>query len=297
MSQRANINLDFETIQKNYRTNEQDGPVRKYFVKWQEDVKKANEKALQDALDAGREPPKPQAVPTSCCFQVSHALNFTDHHIPSHSWRRPTATIPDGNGRYIGAVDELEHYLAGRYGLTEDIAGVGGWRERIAYLKSLDTPGLVVMRDRGYGFHTEFWNGKKILQNVINNGLMSESGVFSQPKVLFWTISQKAAGTPIPDWLKGWWSVFDGEQYYYYFSESLGCYYTKVAPTGKTHPTERDKTNEATVAISDVSPQVTLTWDHYGTIEKFTRIPGASPDRMSGTSNNYGPLIATKMAS
>jgi Type VI secretion system (T6SS), amidase effector protein 4 len=295
MATRANINLDFDVILKNYRTNQQDGPVRAHFVKWQADVKAANEKAKQDALDQGKPEPKPQAVPTSCCFQVSHALNFTAHTIPAFSWRRATARINGGNGNYLGAVDELEHYLAGRYGLTEEFAGVGDWKARIEYLKTLDTPGLIVMRDNGYGFHTEFWNGKKILQNVINDGLMSEKGVFSQPRVLFWTISQKTGETAMPDWLKGWWSVNDGEQYYYYFGESHGCYYTKIPPAGKKHPTERDKTNEATVTISDSPPQVTLAWDHYGTIEKFTRVPGGNPEAMSGTSNKYGGLTATKM--
>ena len=41
MATRANINLDFEVILKNYRTNQQDGPVRAHFVKWQADVKAA----------------------------------------------------------------------------------------------------------------------------------------------------------------------------------------------------------------------------------------------------------------
>jgi len=84
--------------------------------------------------------------------------------------------------------------------------------------------------------------------------------------------SQKTGETALPDWLKGWWSVNDGEQYYYYFGESHGCYHTKVPP-----------------------PQVTLAWDHYGAVEKFTRVPGANPGAMSGTSNKYGALAATKM--
>jgi hypothetical protein len=53
--------------------------------------------------------------------------------------------------------------------------------------------------------------------------------------------------------------------------------------------------NEATVTIADGPPQVTLAWGHYGTAEKFRRVPGGNPKAMSGISNKYGALTATKM--
>ena len=35
---------------------------------------------------------------------------------------------------------------------------------------------------------------------------------------------------PVPPWLLGWWSVYDGNQYYYYFSAQNIVTYTKVQP-------------------------------------------------------------------
>src|SRR5262245_24153077 len=77
-------------------------------------------KPVQDYLDRlNKDIPEGKPKNTPCCLQMSHALNATGQKVGPRSFRRDNAPIA-GN-YYIQAVDELEHYLIGRYGRTEDI--------------------------------------------------------------------------------------------------------------------------------------------------------------------------------
>ena len=101
----------------------------------------------------------------------------------------------------------------------------------------------------------------------------------------------------MPSWLRGWWNVNDGNTYYYYFSDQHVVTYTKVEPKNLLFPPVKQPLNEGAVTISQNSLTVVIDWnpaDGGETKETFTRLPTIG-ESMSGVSNRYGPLSATKM--
>ncbi|NOT57904.1 MAG: hypothetical protein HOP18_25150 [Deltaproteobacteria bacterium] len=125
---------------------------------------------------------------TPCCVQVSHALNMAGQLI-THTYkgqRRENARIRI-NGvdyYYLLAVDELERWLTLNYGPGDNVSldGTGRRRTPRQIQASLQgRAGIVAFRTSGYGFHTELWNGRRIVQRDMN-----EHACFAQPRVLFW---------------------------------------------------------------------------------------------------------------
>ena len=57
---------------------------------------------------------------TSCCIQLSSALNSAGLKVPERSYWRQNYHIED-NGWAMGNVDEVEYFLTGRFGPTENI--------------------------------------------------------------------------------------------------------------------------------------------------------------------------------
>ncbi|OJY36837.1 MAG: hypothetical protein BGP06_14265 [Rhizobiales bacterium 65-9] len=281
------IRVSFEDIRTNYpKYDKLPKPVKTYM----------------DGLNKGIEEGKPKNTP--CCIQVSHALNAVGQDIYSRSYRRPNPRIPGGNGYYLGAVDELEHYLAQRYGAGENIkkTPAGGTRTEKQMKEYLqDRTGLLVFRNSGAGFHTEFWDGAHILQSGAIPGataVMNEKAIFGQARILFWDIFDSSDRNPIPGWLPGWWEVDDGKLYYYYFSDQHGVTYTKTKPANVALPPTKMPMNEGTVAVASDPTQFIINWnpaDGGVTIETFSPEPLTSTTRMRGVSNRYGPLTATKM--
>lgn len=103
------------------------------------------------------------------------------------------------------------------------------------------------------------------------------------------------AVSPLAQWLLGWWSVWDGTQYYYHFDAAGGVQYTKTKPVNRaaplTHPVNRGGYRFLQHGV------LVLEWAPAGdgvTRETFTNaVPGSS--KMNGTSNRYGQLVATKL--
>jgi hypothetical protein len=94
-------------------------------------------------------------------------------------------------------------------------------------------------------------------------------------------------------WLRGWWTVYDGNYYYYHFSERPIVTYTKTKPANSAvQPSSTQNTGK--VSISETPPHVVIRWDS-GTEEKFTRVNWTSETEMNGTSNRYSPPFARKM--
>jgi len=96
-------------------------------------------------------------------------------------------------------------------------------------------------------------------------------------------------------WLHGWWTVSDGETYYYYFFPSGVVQYTKTKPTAQTpppaHPLNTGKfsyTKPGTLVL-DWNPA-----DGGATRETF-RNATSNAIKMNATSNRYAPLVATKL--
>lgn len=242
----------------------------------------------------------PGSHPTPCCLQMSWALNAAGHMIPSHSYRRQNAPIDGRN--HIGAVDELEVYLTGRYGKTEDIKTDGSGETRSLsevkeYLHSRQ--GILVFRDSTPGVHTELWNTNTIKQKAGAPGGMSEGYIFSQPRILFWEVANTSNSPDqwnLPAWLQGWWVVYDGNYFWYYFSDKGIVTYVKSAPKNNTMPPLTMPLNSGRVTVSETAPHVVIAWnpdDGGATVEKF-RYWGNKRE-MNGTSNRYSPLFARKL--
>jgi len=235
---------------------------------------------------------------TPCCLQMSHALNLVGQIIPSQSYRRPNAPI--GSYYYIQAVDELEQYLAGRYGRGEEIK-TPDRRSRADMEEYLNgEQGILVFREGYAGFHTELWNTDHIVQNGAPSGggaIMNADAIFSKPRVVFWSTigSDPYEENPVPGWLQGWWEVYDGNYYYYYFNDENVVTYTTAKPANTSMPPYKMPMNEGDVTVSGDETEIIIDWnpaDGGETQEIFTK---RSPTTMNGTSNRYAPLFATKI--
>jgi hypothetical protein len=254
---------------------------------------------IQKHMDELNKDLKPgQHKNTPCCFQVSYAFNAAGQRIYPHSYRRLNCRLA-GN-YYIGAVDELERYLDGRYGSTEDIRtdASGKQRDQAEMKKCIDgLTGILVFRDRGYGVHTELWNADSIIQKQGAPGGMNEHYIFSQPRILFWEITIASDTTLAPRWLQGWWSVWDGKTVYYYFSDQHGVIWQEKQPKSASELPTGSVGNSGTVTVS--ASDVKLVWLPRGggtTIETFQRgLSNGEPRKMNGTSNRFSPLVATKL--
>jgi hypothetical protein len=246
--------------------------------------------------------PEGQPKNTPCCFQVSEALNNAggEHLVTSHSFRRPNSRL--GSNYYLGAVDELEHYLAGRYGKGEELqAAAGSGTDRTARMKAAiaGRKGIICFRNSGAGAHTELWDGTDIVQNgapAANGAALSGAYIWGQARVVFWELSGEDNVAPAPSWLQGWWDVNDGTQYYYYFSDQYVVHWTKTEPGSANVPPGRNAMNEGSYEITTQPAEVVITWNPSGdgiTKETFG-FTGYQPTTMTGRSNRFAPLTATR---
>lgn len=110
-------------------------------------------------------------------------------------------------------------------------------------------------------------------------------------------LTGRKLGQHIPEWILGWWSVYDTNQYYYYFYRGGEVVYTKTKPASASAPPPVSPANSGTVTLNEHG--VDIRWRplprSIPTIEKFTRMGWTSTTEMFGTSNKYGGLSATKI--
>lgn len=94
-------------------------------------------------------------------------------------------------------------------------------------------------------------------------------------------------------WLMGWWKVWDGGTYYYYFGSGGAVSYVKYVPA-KSAPTPAYPVNRGHYAFED--GKLVVTWNATGgavTRETFyNAFPGVT--QMNANSNRFSPLVATK---
>jgi hypothetical protein len=106
---------------------------------------------------------------------------------------------------------------------------------------------------------------------------------------------QAPAVSPLAQWMQGWWSVWDGNQYYYYFDACGSVQYTKVKPIGKMAPPAKPlnqgsfKFPQSNTLVIDWNPA-----DNGATKETFSDAR-VGCTQMNGTSNRYSPLVAKRM--
>jgi hypothetical protein len=105
------------------------------------------------------------------------------------------------------------------------------------------------------------------------------------------------AAAPVVDatlsWLLGWWKVWDGNTYYYYFGKAGTVQYTKTPPAGNGPPAKPNNRGSYTLTADTL----VITWAPLGgppTVETFgNAFTGAK--LMNGTSNKYSPLVAKRI--
>jgi hypothetical protein len=98
---------------------------------------------------------------------------------------------------------------------------------------------------------------------------------------------------PMGHWVFGWWKVYDGNQYYYYFYRDGRVQYTEKPPATPFAP-PKAPVNFGTYTY-EPGRQIVIEWnpvDGGPTIETFS----AQTDlkAMNGTSNKYAPLYASR---
>jgi hypothetical protein len=289
MSTTGKIEVDFDTLQKNYPVYKKLPPHLQNYI---------------DSLNKGLKEGQPRNTP--CCLQVSEALNGCggDHLLPPRSFRRANPELPRGSGNYyLQAVDELENYLAGKYGAGEEIKT--GSRKDMASMKTYlnGKQGILCFRSSGAGTHTELWDKTRILQDGApssSGAAMNQEYIFGQPRVVFWETIGAGAGPVVgivPPWLPGWWEVKDNfETYFYYFFPSGVVHYTRARP-GMLYCPITNNDNSGTFSI-DLARKLTIQWNVGElAVEVFTPLEHTNPPAMSGSYPDYlaPPFTAKKM--
>jgi hypothetical protein len=124
---------------------------------------------------------------TTCCIQMSHAINMAFHTadptkmIGLRTNRRAThgvrvRSVANMEFHYVAAVDEMKAFLEGTFGEGEEITS----RNDID-----DRPGIVVfMGNQTYGIHTEVWIGDNFHQDFMKGNFAA----LTRPRVWFWSI-------------------------------------------------------------------------------------------------------------
>jgi hypothetical protein len=105
-----------------------------------------------------------------------------------------------------------------------------------------------------------------------------------------------APGAQNLDWAIGWWKVWDGNTYYYYFYGDNDVIYIKTPPNKNWNP---PKTVGRKGRVEPLEHGLKITWppfsDEEGTVETFTRMNWTSATDMFATSTKYSPLGAKKL--
>lgn len=220
---------------------------------------------------------------TTCCMQASMGFNATTRKITqSGSGERDNTKGAKTGNYYILSVDEFRAWLTYTFGPTSKVKGKADVP---------DGPGVLIFGNA----HIEFWDGKEVLQAP---PLMSGSWMWGQSPIWFWHIGagMPAPSSMVPDWLVGWWKVYDGNYYYYYINKSGLAIYIDQVPNPKWTPPMHIG-NQGRVQMLEHGPRIT--WNPKGdleaTVETYTRLGWTSETEMNGDSNNYSPLFARKM--
>jgi len=288
----AKIPLKWDDLRAGYKFY--DAPdipeIKNQLKEWNDQVDKDNEKIKkQNEERAAENPPRPplelKKKNTSCVMQLSLALNNTDDKVPANG-----AKLRQNHylmGQYmILSVDELHDWLNWQYGRTEPVPK--------GDLSSIKTKrGILIMGSA----HVELWDGTKWLQNM-DPKFTSSPGAYPY---WFWEVDDgSAAGNVLPDWLVGWWEVYNGQYYYYHFAGSGRVTYTKTKVLSRNAPAPKAPNNVGKAVMNETVHGPIVTWAKVGgvaesTVEKFTRLNWSSETDMNGNSNNgYAPLYARR---
>jgi hypothetical protein len=300
----AKIPLKFSEMQPAYKDNlSLPMDIKKWLEKQNNSEKEfnANLEALNaQRADEGKGPLKPRGHSTSCCMQASLSFNATGSPIPlTGASDSRINTELTGHKNYILAVDEFRIFLTYRYGATDQVSD---WSQ----IKGKGTPGVLIFGDA----HIELWDGEQPLQSAAglaaygrNTGAVMGGSVFAIKPQWFWELTgDKTEGASvIPQWLIGWWTVYDTNYYYYYFFPDGTVVHTEQKPNVRWTP-PKTIGNRGVVVKNDAVHGFKVTWgmlkgETIPTIENFTPLGWSSQTEMNASSNKYGPIYAHKIES
>jgi peptidase M23-like protein len=111
-------------------------------------------------------------------------------------------------------------------------------------------------------------------------------------------VASNPAPTPAPTmtWLLGWWKVWDGNTYYYFFGPGGAVQYINEPPANTSAPPPRAD-NYGSYAYT--GNQLVVSWNQLAGVEEACRetfynaVFGCR--QMNATSNRYSPLVATRL--
>jgi hypothetical protein len=106
-----------------------------------------------------------------------------------------------------------------------------------------------------------------------------------------------AAEIPVPDWPYGWWKVWDGNTYYYYFGPDGIAKYIKTPPYNtRTAPPHANNVGRFTYTPNTLI----VTWNKLAGVEEACRETfynaAQGCQQMNANSNLYSPLVATRLS-
>lgn len=297
----AKIPMSFDDVRANYKKSTKEelpGEIVEQLRKWNEgideknaEIDRYNREELpqinEDRKRAGEPPLKAKkriGKNTPCCMQISVAFNGVGDLIPRNGAKsRDNLWLM---GQYmILSVDELHDWFDWKFGRTETVSGPDD--PAIKGKKK----GVMIMGST----HVELYDGERCVQALAASFL---EGSGSRPR-WFWEFT---GGEPdvLPAWLTGWWSVWDGNQYFYHFKGNGRVVYTKSWVKSRSAPPPKNPSNVGKVTISPEG-KIVCSWAKVSgapkpTIETFTRKDGGNSEtEMAGPSNNYGWLTAKRL--
>lgn len=286
----ARIPLNFATMSRAYKDYLH---LPSDIDAWLKAVNASNLEKWKEKHPDGKGAPPKRA--TSCCMQASLSFNATIQPIPKAGSRDRQNETLDGGKNYILTVDEFRAYLTFRYGPTDQVPD-------LQLIKG--KKGVLILANS----HMEFWDGENWFQSLegakLRGGdqtaVIGWADINQQPR-WFWEIND-GPGVPsamldaIPDWVQGWWTVYDGNYYYYYFHTNGMVNYIGTRPSPKWIP-PLTVGNQGKVEQTDHGFKIV--WNAKGppppTEETFIRLNWTSTTEMNGLSNKYAPLFARKM--
>jgi hypothetical protein len=96
-------------------------------------------------------------------------------------------------------------------------------------------------------------------------------------------------------WLNGWWHVWDGNDYYYFFGPGGIVQYTNAKPLNTSAPHRADNTGRYIYTLPN---QLVISWNQVPGAEAacvetfYNAVSGCQ--QMNATSNLYSPLVASR---
>ncbi|MEJ1157712.1 T6SS effector amidase Tae4 family protein [Prosthecomicrobium sp. N25] len=304
----ARIPLDFSAMVKGYVYHTDEGQIKDWVTEQNKREDKINEENKE--RKAQNLPPLPGGGhSTTCCMQVSASFNSTNHRIPSQGTvDRDNTALRTPGLYYILTVKEFRNYLVWKYGPTDTLEDVAEAKvdergERVpASIRGRQ--GVILFGNE----HIELWDRTHVLQHTKSKAAMNHFWMWKQRPIWFWQVGDSVVdaveeagendkvGTA---WLVGWWTVYDGEYYYYYFHPNGQVNYIKHVPNKKWVP-KPETGNRGRYAFTMKDITLHIVWNKLepgepATEEDFTRVGWTSTTEMNGTSNKYSPLFARKL--